>query len=77
MTDQPEDYNIQSIEVKDQFGTKYQRYFKTMVIEQETKEGGVFHNKIPKIKQNKDEGTNDSIIDPSYAVVTATHTEQD
>ena len=45
---QEDEAQIQSVEVKDQFGTKYQKYFKTMILEGDTPNTHVPTNKVVK-----------------------------
>lgn len=51
-TRKDEEANIQSVEVKDQFGVKHQKYFKTMVLEAEVENNPALANKI--VKCSKD-----------------------
>ena len=51
-TRKDEETNIQSVEVKDQFGVKHQKYFKTMNLEAEVESNPALANKI--VKCSKD-----------------------
>lgn len=77
MTTKPDDNNIQSVEVKDQFGSKHQKYFKTMIIDQEKQEGGLFFQKFPMENKTKENQANDSVLEPNSAVVKPYDEEQD
>lgn len=63
------DGNIQSIEVKDQFGSKFQKYFKTMHIDEEVKEGGVLHTKLAQRQRDKHDGQEHMPIDFNASIV--------
>jgi cyclopropane fatty-acyl-phospholipid synthase-like methyltransferase len=68
MTEKADD-NIQSVEVKDQFGSKYQKYFKTMNIDDEVKEGGMLYSKVAQRRRDKLDNQEPQPMDFNSSVV--------